>query len=134
MLDTAELPDDIAALKAMLVAAEARNQRKDVRIAQLEKLVAAFKQGPSDAGRKRAFRISSSWRWRIWKRPSRPSTPMKTLRIAPPGGRPKRAAPIVVRSPGICRGSRRSSNPKAWSVAAAAICTALAKMSLSGST
>jgi transposase len=44
MLDTAELPDDIAALKAMLVAAEARNQRKDERIAQLEKLVAAFKQ------------------------------------------------------------------------------------------
>lgn len=44
MLDTAELPDDIAALKAMLVAAEARNQRKDERSAQLEKLVAAFKQ------------------------------------------------------------------------------------------
>ncbi|HEV7437418.1 MAG TPA: IS66 family transposase [Pseudorhizobium sp.] len=44
MLDTAELPDDIAALKAMLVAAEARNQRKDERITQLEKLVAAFKQ------------------------------------------------------------------------------------------
>lgn len=44
MLETAELPDDIAALKAMLVAAEARNQRKDERIAQLEKLVAAFRQ------------------------------------------------------------------------------------------
>ena len=44
MLDTAELPNDIAALKAMLVAAEARNQRKDERIAQLEKLVATFRQ------------------------------------------------------------------------------------------
>lgn len=44
MLDTAELPNDIAALKAMLVATEARNQRKDERIAQLEKLVAAFRQ------------------------------------------------------------------------------------------
>jgi transposase len=44
MLDTAELPDDIAALKAMLVAAALRDQRKDERIAQLEKLVAAFKQ------------------------------------------------------------------------------------------
>jgi transposase len=44
MLDAAELPNDIAALKAMLVAAEARNQRKDERIAQLEKLVAAFRQ------------------------------------------------------------------------------------------
>ena len=44
MLDTAELPDDIAALKAMLVAAALRDQRKDERIAQLEKLVAAFRQ------------------------------------------------------------------------------------------
>lgn len=44
MLDAAELPDDIAALKAMLLAAEVRDQRKDERIAQLEKLVAAFKQ------------------------------------------------------------------------------------------
>jgi len=44
MRDTAELPDDIAALKAMLVAAALRDQRKDERIAQLEKLVAAFKQ------------------------------------------------------------------------------------------
>ena len=44
MLDTAELPDDIAALKAMLIAAEGRNQRKDERIARLEQLVAAFKQ------------------------------------------------------------------------------------------
>lgn len=44
MLDAAELPDDIAALKAMLVAAALRDQRKDERIAQSEKLVAAFKQ------------------------------------------------------------------------------------------
>lgn len=44
MLDAAELPDDIAALKAMLIAAAVRDQRKDERIAQLEKLVAAFKQ------------------------------------------------------------------------------------------
>lgn len=44
MLITAELPDDIAALKAMLIASEARNQRKDERIEQLEKLVAAFRQ------------------------------------------------------------------------------------------
>ena len=44
MLDAAELPDDIAALKAMLIAAAVRDRRKDERIAQLEKLVAAFKQ------------------------------------------------------------------------------------------
>lgn len=43
MLSAAELPDDIAALKAMLVASEARNLRKDDRIERLEKLVAAFR-------------------------------------------------------------------------------------------
>ena len=58
MLDTADLPDDVAALKAMLIAAQARETAKDVAIAskdehiarkderveRLEKLVAAFKQ------------------------------------------------------------------------------------------
>jgi transposase len=51
MLDTADLPDDVTALKAMLVAAQAREVAKDVqivrkdeRIERLEKLVAAFKQ------------------------------------------------------------------------------------------
>lgn len=36
--------DLLAALKAMLIAADARDKRKDERIARLEKLVAAFKQ------------------------------------------------------------------------------------------
>jgi transposase len=51
MLDTADLPDDVAALKAMLIAAQAREAgkdaqiaRKDERIERLENLVAAFKQ------------------------------------------------------------------------------------------
>ena len=58
MLDATELPDDVAALKAMLIAAQAREAAKDVaiaskdehiarkdeRIERLEKLVAAFKQ------------------------------------------------------------------------------------------
>ena len=58
MLDAADLPDDVAALKAMLIAAQAREAAKDVaiaskdehiarkdeRIERLEKLVAAFKQ------------------------------------------------------------------------------------------
>ncbi len=58
MLDATELPDDVAALKAMLIAARAREAAKDVaiaskdehiarkdeRIERLEKLVAAFKQ------------------------------------------------------------------------------------------
>lgn len=44
MLAPADLPDDIAALKALLIASETRNQRKDERIERLEKLVAAFRQ------------------------------------------------------------------------------------------
>jgi hypothetical protein len=43
MSETADLLDEIAALKAML-AADARDKRKDERIKRLEKLVAAFKQ------------------------------------------------------------------------------------------
>lgn len=44
MSNTADLLGEIAALKAMLIASEARNLRKDERIERLEKLVAAFKQ------------------------------------------------------------------------------------------
>ncbi len=44
MLDAADLPDDIAALNTRLIAAEAREVRKDERIERLEKLVAAFKR------------------------------------------------------------------------------------------
>lgn len=44
MPKTADLLEEIAALKAMLIAAEARDKRKNERIARLEKLVAAFKQ------------------------------------------------------------------------------------------
>ena len=44
MFDATDLSDDIAALKAMLIAAQAREVRKDERIERLEKLVAAFKQ------------------------------------------------------------------------------------------
>jgi len=44
MLNAADLPDDIAALKAMLIAATAREVRKDERIERLERLVAAFRQ------------------------------------------------------------------------------------------
>ena len=44
MLSTADFPDDMDALKALLVAAEARDQRKQERIDRLELLVAALKQ------------------------------------------------------------------------------------------
>ena len=44
MIATADLPDDIDALKAMIIASEGRNLRKQDRIDQLEKLVADFKR------------------------------------------------------------------------------------------
>lgn len=44
MLNPADLPDDVASLKALLVASEGRNLRKQDRIDQLEKLVADFKR------------------------------------------------------------------------------------------
>ena len=44
MLTEADLPDDIAALKALVLASKAHGARKDERIAELETLVKAFKQ------------------------------------------------------------------------------------------
>ena len=44
MPKAADLLEEIAALKAMLIAADARDKRKDARIARLEKLIAAFRQ------------------------------------------------------------------------------------------
>ena len=44
MLSPTDFPDDPDTLKAMLIAAEARNQRKQERIDRLEVLVAALKQ------------------------------------------------------------------------------------------
>lgn len=84
MLDAAYLPDDVAALKAMLIAAHAREACKDAQIARkneriewLEKLVAAFKQQPSGASPSRPIPTSSIWRWKTWKRPSQRSMPRK---------------------------------------------------------
>jgi len=44
MIDAVNLPDDVEVLKAMVVASEERNLRKQDRISHLESLVAAFKQ------------------------------------------------------------------------------------------
>jgi transposase len=44
MIEAANLPDDVEVLKAMVVASEGRNLRKQDRINHLETLVAAFKQ------------------------------------------------------------------------------------------
>ncbi len=44
MTNADDLPDDINALKALLLASEGRNQRKQERIDRLEKLLADFKR------------------------------------------------------------------------------------------
>ncbi len=44
MPKTADLPEEITALKAMLIAREARNLRKEERNERLENLVAAFRR------------------------------------------------------------------------------------------
>lgn len=44
MPKTSDLLEEIATLKALLTAADARERRKDEQIERLEKLVAAFKQ------------------------------------------------------------------------------------------
>ena len=44
MLTEADLPDDIDALKALVIASKAHGARQDERVAELEKLVKAFKQ------------------------------------------------------------------------------------------
>jgi hypothetical protein len=46
MPNTADLLEEIAALKAMPIASETINLRKDERIERLEKLAAAFEQAP----------------------------------------------------------------------------------------
>lgn len=71
MPKTADLLEEIAALKAILAAAGARDRRKDKRIERLEKLVAAFRQAVFGRRSRRAIRTSSSWRWKIWKPPWR---------------------------------------------------------------
>lgn len=68
---TADLLEEIAALKAMLIAANARDKRKDERIARLERLVAAFKQAvfgrKSEKGDPDQFEL----RWKTSKPPWR---------------------------------------------------------------
>lgn len=111
MLDTAEFPDDIAALKAMLAAAALRDQRKDERTAQLEKLVGAFWQAAfgrrSEENGPDQFELAvedletaiaavhteEDAENRSAKRPA------------------NRAAPIVVHASGTYRRSRRLSSP-----------------------
>lgn len=77
MLDAADLPDDVAALKAMLIAAQAREVRKDERIERLRSWLRRSSRPPSGASPRRVIPISSIWRLKTWKPPSPPSGPRK---------------------------------------------------------
>ena len=107
MLSAADLPNDIDALKAMLVASEARNLRKDERIERLEKLVAAFKQAAFGRKSEKSDRTGSNWRWRIWRRRLPRSMRKKTPMPRPPSGAPSPGRSIAGRGPSTCRASRR---------------------------
>jgi hypothetical protein len=121
MPNTADLLEEIAALKAMLIAADARDFRKDERLERLEKLVAAFKHAafgrrseksdllPGNRLRSITMRglTNSNWRWKTWRRPSLRSMPKRTQRIAPRNVRPSHAPPIADHCPNICRALKR---------------------------
>ncbi len=97
MPNTADLAEETAALKAMLIAADARDLRKDERIERLENLVAALKHEafgrrpekcdlfPGDRLRSTAMKglRSSNWHSRIWKLRLPRSMPNRMQRIAP---------------------------------------------------
>ena len=54
MTALSQLPNDIDALKALIIASEERNARKDVRIERLEKLLSDFKRALFGAKSERA--------------------------------------------------------------------------------
>jgi len=80
MTNAADFPDDIEALKALLLLSQAKiaNQdgqlstqdtlieRKEDRIKRLEKLLADFKRALFGA---KSEKSNTSWRWKISKRP-----------------------------------------------------------------
>lgn len=57
----ADLPNDIDALKAIILASEERNARKDMRIERLEKLVADFKRALFGAKSEKADPVRTVW-------------------------------------------------------------------------
>lgn len=87
MLTVTDLPDDPAALKAMLIASEARNLRKDERIERLEKLVAAFRQAAFGRKSERRDPDQFDLALGIWKRPLRQFM-LRRRQIAPTADEP----------------------------------------------
>lgn len=113
MLDAATLPDDIAALKAMLIAAQAREVRKDDRIERLEKLVAAFKQAAFGRKSEKADPEQFDLALEDLETAIAAIHP-KMKPIAPPGSRSLDPVPtIAALCPVIFLVSRRSSNREA---------------------
>jgi uncharacterized protein (DUF3084 family) len=152
MLDTTDLPDDVATLKAMLIAAKAREAgkdaaiarqnaqiaskdehiaRQDERIERLEKLVAAFKQAAF--GRKSEKTDPDQFDLALEDL----ETVMAAIHAedeadAPAGTRTTKPRATNRGSlPNIFRVSKRSSSRKAWCAPAAVACIASARMSVS---
>ena len=66
----ADLPNDIDALKTIILASEERNARKDVRIEYLEKLVTDFKHALFGAKSEKADLVLNRWSYRDGKQHS----------------------------------------------------------------
>ena len=107
MSKPADLPNDVETLKALLVASEDRNLRKQDRIDQLEKLVSDFKRALFGAKSEKAdpeqFELSLKtlkprWPWFM----------LKTKRlIRLHRARQNRATPIVGHCQSICPALKR---------------------------
>lgn len=108
MLEAVDLPDDIAALKAMLIASQLREIRKDERIERLEKLVAAFKQAAFAANPRRPTLSNSILHWKTWKRPLRRFMPKTRPTVLRANRSSKHARPIGALFPPIFLVSKRS--------------------------
>ncbi len=113
MLDAVDLPDDIAALKAMLIASQLREVRKDERIERLEKLVAAFKQAAFGRKSEKADPEQFDLALETRKRPLRRSMPKRKPTALRVSHTPNLAPPIVALFPPTFLVSKRSSSRKA---------------------
>lgn len=107
MIDAADLPDDVAALKAMIIASDGREQRHQDRIVRLEKLVADFRRVLFGSKSERVdpdqFELALEdieAATEAIKQKRKPTTSRQQAN-------PVRAKPIVDRCPSTCRVSKR---------------------------
>jgi hypothetical protein len=139
MVDTSDLPDVVAVLKAMLIAATAREAdkvaqiaRKGERIERLEKLVAAFKQAAFGRKSEKTDPTSLIWHWKTWKRPWLRSMPRMKRALLLGRGSPGHARPIAAHFLSIFPEWMTSSSQKACSAPAVVARIASVRMSPSG--